>query len=151
MTVPADAPPGALGGARPFASADDAWLWTMAALLARRDGAGLGFREGEVARPCDPEDVLRCLDQLYGAGRISANQVRVMRTWGELQRRPDGSAADASWAWVLAMAALSPLLVCKGIVEPVGFDSPASLTLSRPIWPSAALPVVTTAQTDVCR
>jgi hypothetical protein len=153
MTVPADAPEGAAGGARPFSSPDDAWFWTMAALVARRDGAGIGFREGLVARPCDPEDVLRCLDRAYRAGTISADQVRVMRIWGELQREPDGSnpeEREAAWAWATAMLTLLPHLRSKGIVEPGAWMALLADTLSRPIWPAAALPVVTTAQTSVC-
>jgi hypothetical protein len=50
--------------AEPFHSAEQAWFWTMGALAARRDDSG---RNGgtRVARPCDPDDVVKCLDQLY--------------------------------------------------------------------------------------
>jgi hypothetical protein len=43
----------------PFRSADEAWFWTMAALVARREGARFGTRMGKVLRPCEPDDVLK--------------------------------------------------------------------------------------------
>ena len=50
--------------ATPFASAQEAWLWTMAALIARREGARYSANKGTMSRPCDPDDVVRCLDAL---------------------------------------------------------------------------------------
>ena len=35
----------------PFRSAEEAWFWTMAALIARRDGARYTANNGRVARP----------------------------------------------------------------------------------------------------
>ena len=55
---------------RPFRSAEEAWLWTMAALQARRDGARYTANRGLVSRPCEPDDVIRCLDALYRRRRI---------------------------------------------------------------------------------
>ncbi len=45
--------------ALPFRSAEEAWLWTMEALLARRDGAGAAWRPDGPPRPCDPDDIVR--------------------------------------------------------------------------------------------
>jgi hypothetical protein len=55
---------------QPFDSAGQAWLWTMAALTARRDGARYTANKGLVSRPCDPDDVVKCLDGLYRQKRI---------------------------------------------------------------------------------
>ncbi len=44
--------------AEPFRSAEEAWFWTMAALIARRDGARITAGKGEI-RPCEPDDVIK--------------------------------------------------------------------------------------------
>src|SRR5450755_4751879 len=74
---------------RPFRSAEEAWLWTMAALQARRDGARYTANRGLVSRPCEPDDVVRCLDALYRSKRIDLVHARVLRVWGERQMAPD--------------------------------------------------------------
>ena len=54
----------------PFRSAEEAWFWTMAALMARREGARYTANRGRLARPCEPDDVVKCLDALYRRRRI---------------------------------------------------------------------------------
>jgi hypothetical protein len=73
----------------PFASAEEAWFWTMAALIARRDGARIVSGAGLVQRPCEPDDVVRCLDRLYRQRRIDLQHARILRIWGERQSAPD--------------------------------------------------------------
>ena len=72
----------------PFRSAEEAWFWTFAALMARRDGARSTANMGKIARPCDPDDVLKCLDQLYRRRRIELVHARILRIWGERQMQP---------------------------------------------------------------
>ena len=48
----------------PFRDAEEAWLWTMAALVARREGARYTANQGKTVRPCEPDDVVKCLDAL---------------------------------------------------------------------------------------
>src|SRR5580658_3317523 len=74
---------------RPFRSAEEAWLWTMAALQARRDGARYTANRGLVSRPCEPDDVIRCLDALYRRKRIDLVHARILRVWGERQTAPN--------------------------------------------------------------
>src|ERR1700692_206832 len=74
--------------AQPFANAEAAWLWTMAALIARREGARYSARKGLVTRPCEPDDVVKCLDVLYRQRRISLSPARFWRIWGERQMPP---------------------------------------------------------------
>jgi hypothetical protein len=115
MRLQAD--PGRL--AQPFASAEEAWLWTMAALTARRDGARYTAGKGAVVRPCDPDDVVRCLDGLYRQRRIDLAHARVMRQWGERQIPPCSSIATERHdhrLWEEAMERLSWPLRVKGIV-----------------------------------
>jgi hypothetical protein len=103
----------------PFASAEDAWLWTMAALIARRDGARYSANKGLVCRPCDPDDVVKCLDQLYRQRRIDLGHARVLRAWGERQASPSGSILaerNDYQLWKEALQRLEWPLRVKGIV-----------------------------------
>ena len=54
----------------PFRDSEEAWFWTMAALMARREGARYTANQGRVMRPCEPDDVVKCLDGLYRRRRI---------------------------------------------------------------------------------
>lgn len=104
----------------PFPNAEEAWLWTMAILLARRDGADLDWRPDALPRPCDPGDVVRCLDQLYHRGGISLRHVRVLRHWGERQSAPGvGQPQQATdhRLWQHALGQLEWLLRPRGIVH----------------------------------
>jgi hypothetical protein len=104
---------------RPFASAEDAWLWTMAALTARRDGARHSTNKGRLPRPCEPDDVVRCLDSLYRQRRVDLVHARVLRVWGERQSPPSAAVAAERHdhrLWVEALERLEWPLRVKGIV-----------------------------------
>ncbi len=104
---------------RPFCSAEEAWLWTMAALVARRDGARYTANRGLVSRPCEPDDVVRCLDALYRRRRIDLVHARILRVWGERQMPPNPSYATECYDYRLWREALERLewpLRVKGIV-----------------------------------
>jgi hypothetical protein len=106
--------------ARPFATAEDAWLWTMAALTARRDGARHSTNEGRLPRPCEPDDVVRCLDALYRQRRIDLVHARVLRAWGERQAAPSARIAVERHdhrLWTEALQRLEWPLRIKGIVR----------------------------------
>ncbi|MGK7865667.1 hypothetical protein [Falsiroseomonas sp. E2-1-a20] len=108
-----------LDRAQPFASAEHAWFWTMAALTARRDGARLGAGRGLVVRPCEPDDVVKCLDRLYRQRRIDLAHARILRIWGERHQSPSpripAEAGDLR-LWREAMERLDFPLRAKGIV-----------------------------------
>jgi hypothetical protein len=102
----------------PFGSAEQAWFWTMGALVARRDRSGSGDRL-RVPRPCDPDDVVKCLDQLYRRRRIDLEHARILRRWGERQVSPDPTRRGERADWQLWREALDRLewpLRVKGIV-----------------------------------
>src|SRR5690348_5720112 len=67
------------GRAEPFRDAEAAWFWTMAALRARHEGARYTANQGKVSRPCEPDDVVKCLDQLYRRRRIDLVHARILR------------------------------------------------------------------------
>ena len=104
----------------PFRDAEEAWLWTMAALMARREGARFSANQGRVARPCEPDDVLKCLDGLYRQRRIDLVHARVLRVWGERQAAPNRAFPSERCDWRLWREALERLewpLRIKGIVN----------------------------------
>jgi len=112
----------------PFRSAEQAWFWTIAALIARHEGGSRPGGRG-VPRPCDPDDVVRCLDGLYRRKRIDISHARVLRTWGERGMAPDGRRAterDAARLWQEAMALLEWPLRVRGIVVAPAPDFTAS-------------------------
>lgn len=104
---------------RPFRSAEEAWIWTMAALRARRDGARYTANRGLIGRPCEPDDVVRCLDALYRRRRIDLVHARILRVWGERQMPPNPAYATERCDFRLWREALERLewpLRMKGIV-----------------------------------
>ena len=104
---------------QPFRTAGEAWFWTMAALRARRDGARYTAQLGRVSRPCEPDDVVRCLDALYRGRRIELVHARILRIWGERQMAPNPAFAGERSDYRLWQEALNLLewpLRVKGIV-----------------------------------
>ena len=57
--------------------------------MARREGARFTANQGRVARPCEPDDVVKCLDKLYRQRRIDLVHARILRRWGERQAAPN--------------------------------------------------------------
>ncbi|HET6183209.1 MAG TPA: hypothetical protein VFA03_06395 [Acetobacteraceae bacterium] len=113
--VPAAVPARAV----PFRSAEEAWFWTMAALVARRDGARFGANRGAVPRPCEPDDVVKCLDTLYRRRRVDLVHARILRIWGERGSVPNPAYPSERGdfrLWREAMSALEWPLRVKGIV-----------------------------------
>ncbi len=108
-----------LSQAEPFHSAEEAWFWTMAALMARRDGARIVAGKGDKQRPCEPDDVVKCLDRLYRHRRIDLTHARILRIWGERGAAPDARYPSEKHDWRLWREALDRLewpLHVNGIV-----------------------------------
>ncbi len=113
------APPAPSRGVRaePFCSAEQAWFWTMGALVARREGSHCDGPR--TARPCDPDDVVKCLDQLYRRRRIDLLHARILRIWGERGMAPNPKFPPERCDWRIWREALDRLewpLRVKGIV-----------------------------------
>ncbi len=119
--LPASPPPAARARqtTQPFRNAEEAWFWTMAALRARRDGARYTANQGRMQRPCEADDVIKCLDALYRRRRIDLVHARILRIWGERQIPPNPAHATERCDWRLWREALDRLewpLRVKGIV-----------------------------------
>ncbi len=103
----------------PFRDAGEAWFWTMAALVARREASPRGVDGAGPPRPALPEDVLRCLDVLYRQRRIDLVHARILRIWGERGIAPDagraGERCDAR-IWREALERLEWPLRVKGFI-----------------------------------
>lgn len=128
----------------PFRSAEEAWFWTMAALTARREGARILAGQGLVSRPCEPDDVVKCLDRLYRQRRVDLAHARILRIWGERGVAPDPRHPGERGDWRLWREATGrmewPLRV-KGIVggPPAGLSAPAAEAIGRILpFPGAA-------------
>ena len=110
----------------PFPTAEAAWLWTAAALLARRDPAAARPPPG----PCRPEDVVKCLDTLYRSRRVELLHARILRIWGWRGVAPDPRRAKEGCDWRLWQEAMERLdwpLRAKGIVAGPRCVIPAAL------------------------
>ena len=71
------------------------------------------------ARPCDPDDVVKCLDQLYRRRRIDLVHARILRIWGERGTAPNPAYPLERGDWRLWREAIDRLewpLRVKGIV-----------------------------------
>lgn len=97
----------------PFGTAEEAWFWTMARLVARQEGSKPP--EGP-SRPCTADDVVLVLDRLYRRRSISLEQVRLIRLWGAGGDIPGNGLPHEHQLWNEAMAALDAPLRAKGIV-----------------------------------
>jgi hypothetical protein len=91
----------------------------MRALVARRDGARYTAKQGLVPRPCEPDDVVKCLDALYRRRRLDLVHARILRIWGERQSAPNPAHATERCdhrLWREALDRLEWTLRVKGIV-----------------------------------
>ena len=105
--------------ARPFDTAEEAWLWFSRCQLARIDGVRFSADAGEVSRPCEPDDIYRAVDQLYRRRVLARGHVSVLGRFGSRLAPPDPWAGDTpgeASLWGEAMDRLSTLLRSKGIV-----------------------------------
>lgn len=105
--------------AQPFDSAEEAWLWFARCQLARIEGVRFTADCGDVARPCDPDDIYRAVDRLVRRGRLAPEHVKVLGGFGCRLSPPDPWAGDAMADFVLwgeALGRLEQELRQKGIV-----------------------------------
>lgn len=104
----------------PFDSTEEAWFWFIEAQKAKEDGARVVAGEALVSRPCEPIDILKCVDRLYRKRRLVMDHVLVLRHYGVRQLAPDPhriKEVRAASLWKEALERLGDVLESKGIVR----------------------------------
>ncbi len=110
----------AVGAETPFADAETAWFWFMHCQKARWDGAEFERGLAEIIRPCEPDDIYRCVRRLVTTGIIGDAHFRVLVRFGALDRPPDPNDPDEAFScrlWDEALDRLLTILRHEGIVE----------------------------------
>lgn len=103
-----------------FETAEEAWLWFILAQEARNEGARFTAGLSLMPRPCEPADILKCVEKLYRNRRLMMDHLLVLRHYGKRQLPPDArriKEARAYTLWHEALERLEPLLESKGIVR----------------------------------
>lgn len=94
-------------------------MWFSRCQLARIEGVRFTADAGDVARPCDPDDIYRAVAHLVRSHVLSADHVSVLGRFGCRLAAPDpwggDSRADAA-RWAQALERLEGELRRKGIV-----------------------------------
>lgn len=104
-----------------FDNAEEAWFWFILAQDARNEGARTASGRSVTVRPCEPSDILNCLDRLYRNRRLTMDHILVLRHYGKRQLAPDPRRVKevrAFTLWKEALERLEPVLARKGIIRP---------------------------------
>lgn len=103
----------------PFRSAEEAWFWFIQAQTARNEGARISAGAGVLSRPCEPVDIIKSLERIYRARRISMDHIMVLKHYGQRMLSPDPRRPReirAHQLWKSALEKLEEALVSKRIV-----------------------------------
>lgn len=106
--------------AEPFTTVEEAWLWFVRCCVARAEGARFGAGRGEVARPCEPDDIAREVGRLYRGRILRPAHLAVLDRFGRRLAPPDPWAGDSqidALLWAEALDRLATPLKRKGIVS----------------------------------
>jgi len=104
----------------PFTTVEEAWLWFVRCAEARAEGARFAAGRGEVARPCEPDDIAREVGRLYRGRILQPVHLKVLDRFGRRLARPDPWAGDSpadARLWDEALDRLATPLRRKGIVS----------------------------------
>lgn len=103
----------------PFENAQEAWFWFIRCQKRRR--AGMAKTDGgDVARPCEADDICRAVKSLAAQRKIMKEHLLVLGRFGLLEQPPDARRADQSRAarrWSEALDRLTTVLKTKAIVQ----------------------------------
>lgn len=103
----------------PFTTAEEAWLWYARCQIARLDGVRFTAGLGDVARPCDPDDIYRAMNGLVKRRILGRGHVSVLGRFGLRLSAPDpwgGDTPGEAALWGEALDRLTTVLRGKGIV-----------------------------------
>lgn len=105
--------------ATPFGSAAEAWFWGVQCFVARAEGARFRAGQSELARPCEPDDLLVAVERLARVGRLDAAHVRTLFAFGRRLAPPDArhpAEQRAARLWDEALDRLATPWRDKGII-----------------------------------
>jgi len=111
---------GLIENSTPFESAEEAWFWFIAAQEAKNSGARFVAGAGLHNRPCEPVDILKCIDRLYRNRRLKRDHIMVLKHYGVRHMAPDYARAKERRSyhlWCEALEILEELMMSKGIVK----------------------------------
>lgn len=94
-------------------------MWFARCQLARIEGVRFTADAGDVARPCDPDDIYRAMAHLVRRRELLADHVSVLGRFGCRLAPPDpwgGDSRGDAALWVQALDRLAGELRRKGIV-----------------------------------
>ena len=103
----------------PFKNAEEAWFWFIQAQTARNEGAKIIAGAGLTPRPCEPVDIIKCLERLYKNRCVTMDHVMVLRHYGRQLMAPNlrhKKETRAYYLWHEALDKLEDMLVSKRIV-----------------------------------
>lgn len=103
-----------------FTTTEEAWLWFVRCQAARDEGARFGAGRGDIARPCEPDDIAREVGRLYRGRILRPDHLRVLDRFGRRLAPPDPWAGDSpaeARLWEEALDRLTTPLRRKGIVS----------------------------------
>ena len=102
-----------------FTTSEEAWLWYVQCQIARDDGVRFTAGLGTVARPCEPDDIVREVQRLHRARVLRRRHLEVLGRFGYRLTPPnphgDDTPADCG-LWEEALDRLTTPLRHKGIV-----------------------------------
>lgn len=102
-----------------FTTAEEAWFWYARCQIARDEGVRFTAGLGAVARPCEPDDIVREVRRLHRANMLRSAHLRVLGRFGHRLSPPnphgDDSTVEAG-LWEEALDRLTTPLRHKGIV-----------------------------------
>lgn len=104
---------------QPFKNAEEAWFWFIQAQTARNEGAKIVAGAGLAPRPCEPVDIIQCLERLYRSRSVTMDHVMILKHYGQRFMSPDPriqKEARAYTIWREALDKLEGMLISKKIV-----------------------------------
>ena len=99
-----------------FATPEDAWVWYSQCQRARDEGARYRAGNGDVARPCAPDDIAREVRRLYRRRILRGAHLRALARFGGENGVVVGDGDAAGRLWREALDRLGTPLRAKGIV-----------------------------------
>ncbi|RAU23822.1 hypothetical protein CU669_01660 [Paramagnetospirillum kuznetsovii] len=108
-----------VGDTEPFTTAEEAWLWYARCQIARDDGVRFHLGRGDVARPCEPDDIVREVQRLYRVRVLRRSHLTVLGRFGRQLTPPNPHGGDGQGEailWDEALDRLTTPLRNKGIV-----------------------------------